>query len=278
MVRIITDSTSDLPTQIVDELGIKVVPLYVSFGEETYRDGIDLTTMNFYQKLVKSKVLPKTSIPSPKDFVNVYDKLAEETDEILVITISSKLSGTYEAALKAKELRKSKVRIEILDSLTAIVGLGLVTIAAAKAAQTGTKLDDLIKITRNNFEKVDFRIGFDTLEYLKKGGRIGTAKAFLGSMLKLNPVLTIKNGTTEAVTQLRSRSKMIDYLCDFATSFPEVSEIAIEDANTPEEVASLRERLSFIYPQHRIYHMKVGPVIGTHVGPRVLGIGILAGK
>ena len=123
--------------------------------------------------------------------------------------------------------------------------------------------------------RVDFRIAFDTLEYLRRGGRIGTAQAFLGSMLKVNPVLTIKDGVTEGVARLRSRAKAIDYLYDFALSFHHIEEMAIEDANTPEEVEALVERLSPKFPRERIHRLKVSPVIGTHVGPRVLGIGVL---
>jgi DegV family protein with EDD domain len=275
MVRIVTDSTSDLPAQMARELAITVVPLYVHFGAATYRDGIDLSTDDFYRRLAQSKVLPTTSSPSPGDFAEVYDRLAEETNEILVITISSKLSATYETAVKAKELRKSKARLEVIDSQSAVVGLGLITIATAKVAQAGASLDEVIDVARNCCQRVDFRMAFDTLEYLKRGGRIGTAQAFLGSMLKVNPVLTIKNGVTEGVARLRSRAKAIDYLCDFAMSFPDVEEIAIEDATTPEEAAALVRRLSCRFSPDTIIRTKVSPVIGTHVGPRVLGVGVL---
>jgi DegV family protein with EDD domain len=277
LVRIVTDSTSDLTTQIASELAITIVPLIVHFGTETYRDGIDLATEEFYRKLGQGTVLPTTSSASPGAFIEVYDRLAEETDEILTITISSRLSATYETAVKAKELRKGKVRLEIIDSQSAIVGLGLIVIAAAKVAQTGASLDEVINVTQHAIQRVDFRMAFDTLEYLKKGGRIGTAEAFLGSMLKFHPILTIKNGATEGVARLRSRAKVLDYLYDFAISFPRVEEIAIEDASTPDEVEILVERLSSRFSPSSIYRTKVSPVIGTHVGPHVLGIGILSG-
>ena len=276
-VKIVTDSTSDLTTQIASELAITMVPLYVHFGTETYRDGVDLATDEFYRKLEQSTALPTTSSASPGAFIEVYDNLAEETDEILTITISSKLSATYETAVKAKELWQGKARLEIIDSQSAIVGLGLIVIAAAKAAQAGASLNEVIDVTRNNMQRVYFRMAFDTLEYLKKGGRIGTAQAFLGSMLKLHPVLTIKNGATEGVTRLRSRAKVLDYLHDFAMSFPRVEEIAIENATTADEVEILVERLSSRFSPSNIHRTKVSPVIGTHVGPHVLGLGILPG-
>ncbi len=278
MVRIVTDSTSDLTDGTVSSLGITVVPLYVNFGGVTYRDNVDLTTDEFYRKLTSSETLPTTSSPSPGNFAEVYDRLAAETDEILVITISSKLSATYKAAVEGKELRKTRARVEIVDSLSAIVGLGLIVISAARAARAGCSLDEVIDVTRSSRQRVDFRIAFDTLEYLKRGGRIGTAQAFLGSMLKVNPVLTIRDGLTEGVARLRSRARVMDYLFDFATNFDNIEEIAIEDANTPDDVEALTGRLAAKFPRERIHQMKVSPVIGTHVGPRVIGLGVLPEK
>jgi DegV family protein with EDD domain len=276
-VKIVTDSTSDLTPEIVDKLGITVVPLHVCIGSETYLDGVDLTTPEFYRRLAENKILPTTSAPSPKSFVDVFDRLSDETDEILVITISSKLSATYEAAMEGKRRWENKTRLEIIDSYSAIMGLGLITIAAAKAAQAGCSLDEVIDITRANMKRVDFRMVFDTLEYLRRGGRIGAAQVFLGSMLKINPVITLKNGSTEAVTKFRSRSKAMEYLVQFATSFPAIQEIAIEDATTPDDVETLTARISAALPGKHIHKMKVSPVIGTHVGPHVLGVGILPG-
>ena len=274
-VKIVTDSTSDLTPEIANELGITVVPLYVHFDTDVYRDGIDLTTEVFYRKLAENKILPTTSAPPPGAFAEVYDKLAKETDEILTITISSKLSATHTAAVEGKELRKSKSRLEIIDSLTAITGLGLVVISAAKAAKTGASLDEVKNVALDSMQRIDFRMAFDTLEYLKRGGRIGTAAAFLGSMLKMNPIITIRDGSTAGVTRLRCRAKAIDYLYDFATGFPDIEEMSIEDATTPDEAEELAERLSPKFPKERIYRMKVSPVIGTHVGPHVIGVGVL---
>jgi DegV family protein with EDD domain len=281
-VKIVTDSTSDLTPEVAGELGITVVPLNVHFstdiGTETYRDGIDLRAEDFYRRLAQNKTLPTTSAPAPGTFADVYDKLAKETDEILAITISSKLSATYKAALDAKELVKSKARLEVIDSFSAMVGLALIVISAAKAAEAGARLDEVIDVVRSSMGRVDFRLAFDTLEYLRKGGRIGRAQAFLGSALKVNPILTIRDGLTEGVTRVRCRAKAVDYLGDFVMSFPDIEEVAIEDATTPDEAKILAERLGSRFPSERIYWMKVGPVIGTHVGPHVLGVGVLPKK
>ncbi len=274
-VKIITDSTSDLTPEIATELGITVVPLYVHFGSDVFRDGIDITTEYFYEQLATAKTLPTTSAPSPGDFARVYDKLAEEAEEILVITISTKLSATYNAAIEAKEQRKSTNRLEVIDSRSAISGLGLITVSAAKAAKAGAGIDEVIEKVRESMRLIDIRIAFDTLEYLRKGGRIGTAQAFFGSALKINPILTIRDGATAGIARVRCRPKAIDYLYDFAASFPEISEIALDDASSPDEAEKLIDRLSSVIPKERIYRMKVSPVIGTHVGPHVLGIAII---
>jgi len=277
-VKIVTDSLGNIPSEIAEELGITIIPIYVRFGTETYRDGVDLTTEQFYEKLMHSKILPTTAVPPLGDFVKVYDKLAEESDEILVITISHKLSATYEVALQAIELMKRKRRVEVIDSSTVLMAEGLMVIAAAKAAKAGANFDEVVNVTRNNIGRVDFRMAFDTLEYLKRGGRIGTAQAFLGSILRVNPILTVKDGYTEAVARTRSRAKAIDYLCNFAMSFSHIDEMAVEDATTPDEAEMLVERLGSKFPKESIYRTKVSPVVGTHVGPHVLGVSVLGDR
>lgn len=274
-VKIVTDSTSDLTPEIASKLGITVVPLYVHFGSKVYQDGVDLTTEDFYQQLEQSNILPTTASPSPGNFSEVYDKLAKEAGEILVITISSKLSASYKAAVEGKELMQRRCQVEVIDSQSAIAGLGLITVSAAKAAQAGGSLDEVTDVVRSSMRRVDFRIAFDTLEYLKRGGRIGKAQAFLGSVLKMNPILTIRDGVAEGVIRVRSRAKAMDYLYDFAMGFPHIEEMAVEHATTPDEAEKLAERLSAKLPREHIYRMKVSPVIGTHVGPHVLGVGVL---
>jgi DegV family protein with EDD domain len=274
-VRIVTDSTSDMPSEVAKELGITVVPLYVHFGSEAYRDGVDLTTDQFYPKMVASDVIPTTSTPTPADFAKEYDRLAEEAEGILVLTISRKLSATYDSAKQALEERKSQCPIELLDSRLSLMGLGLVAIAAAKAANKGASLKDVLVLTKENIPRLDMRIAFDTLEYLRRGGRIGKAQAFFGSLLKVNPILTIKDGEVYPAARERSRAKAVDYLVNFAAGYTHIEEMAVEDATTPDEADSLMERLGAKYPKEDIYRSKVSPVIGAHVGPRVLSVMVL---
>ena len=277
-VRIVTDSVADLPSQVVEELGITVIPLNVRFGTEVYRDGIDLTAEQFYDGLVHSKTLPVTSVPSPGTFAEAYDKLAEETDEILVISLSSKLSATCEIASQSIGLMKKKCRVEVVDSQWAVMAQGFIVMAAARAAQAGASLDEVIDVTRSNTSRVDFRAAFDTLEYLKRGGRIGKAQAFLGSMLKINPIITIKEGIVHPAARERSRARAIDYLYNFAMSFSHIEGIAVEDAACSKDAELLVERLGAKFPKEHTYRSKMTPAIGTHTGPGLLLVAILGDR
>ena len=277
-VKIVTDSVADLPPHLVKELGITVVPLHVRFGEEVFRDGIDLTTDQFYERLVHSKVLPVTSVPSPVDFASAYDRLAEETDEILVISLSSRLSGTHEVALQSVNLMNRKCRVEVVDSRWAVMAQGFIVIAAARAALDGANMVKLLELTYRNINRVDMRAAFDTMEYLKRGGRIGKAQALLGSMLKINPIITLRNGVVEPAARTRSRAKAIDYLYDFITSYSHVDELAIENAACPDDAALLVERLSSKFPGVSIHQSRTTPVIGTHTGPGLLLAAVIGDK
>ena len=274
-VKIVTDSLSDITSDIAEGLGITVVPVYVRFGEEVYRDRVEMTTDEFYHRLVHDSTWPTTTQPTPGDFLNVYNKLAEETDEILVVTLSSKLSGTYESALYAKGMMEKECRIELIDSMTVVMGLGLIVISAAKAAQTGAKLDELVDLVRGAIPRSHAIMSFDTLKYLAKGGRIGRAQGLMGSLLSIKPILTMRDGEVAPLTRVRSRAAGIDYLYDFVAGFSHIEEMAVEHATTPDEADKLVERINSLFPKERIYRSTVSPVIGTYVGPHVLSVSVL---
>ncbi len=277
-VKIVTDSVADLPPQVAKELEITVIPLNVRFGTEVYRDGVDLTAEQFYERLTHVKNLPVTSVPSPATFAEAYDKLAEETDEILAISLTSRLSATYEVALQSIGLMKRKCRVEVIDSRLAVMAQGLVVITAARSAKAGANLDEVVNITRDNISRAELRAAFDTLEYLKRGGRIGKAQAFLGSMLRVNPIIGIKNGEVFPFARERSRAKAIGHLYNFVMSFSHIEEMAVEDAATPDEADMLVERLGSKFPKERIYRSRTSPVIGTHTGPHVLIVSVLGDR
>ena len=277
-VKIITDSVADLPPEVARELAITVIPLNVRFGTEVYRDGIDITAEQFYEKLRYSGIMPVTSVPSPGTFAEAYDKLAEETDEILAIILTAKLSGTYEVALQSIGLMKKKCRVEVIDSQLAVMAQGFVVIKAAKAAQAGANLDEVVEVARKTIPRADILATFDTLEYLRRGGRIGRAQAFLGSMLRINPLITLKVGVVEPAGRTRSRTQAIERLYNFAMSCSYIEEMAVEDTACPDEAEALVERLGTKFPKERIYRSKMTPAIGTHTGPGLLLVAILGDR
>jgi DegV family protein with EDD domain len=221
-VAIVTDSVADLPPQVAEEFGITVVPLVVRFGTELYRDGLDLDPDQFYGKLKTSRALPATSVPPPAAFADAYNRLAEKTNEIAVICLTSKLSATYQVALQAVGLLNRRCRIEVLDSQWAVMAQGFIAMAAARAARTGASLDEVLDVARHTMHRVDMCAAFDTLEYLERGGRIGKAQAFLGSLLKVNPIIGMKDGEVRPVARERSRVRAIDYLYNFVADFGNV--------------------------------------------------------
>ena len=277
-VAIVTDSVADLPPEVAEEFGIAVVPIVVRFGTDLYRDGLDLSPDAFYERLRGSKALPATSVPPPVAFADVYDKLAEKTSEIMVVSVTSRLSATYQVALQAVRLMKKQCRVEVLDSQWAVMAQGFITIAAAKAARAGASLDEVLDAARRTMHRVDMRAAFDTLEYLERGGRIGKAQAFLGSLLKVNPIIGLRDGEVYPVARERSRARAIDYLYDFVTSFGIVEGLAVECAADLDEANKLIQRLRSKYPQIPIYLSRTSPAIGTHTGPGLILVSVLGDR
>jgi DegV family protein with EDD domain len=277
-VKVVTDSLGDIPSELARELGITIIPLNVLFGDEIYRDGVDLSTEQFYQKLLKSQALPTTQIPSLGVYIQTFERLAEKTKEILVIANSSRLSASYDAMVQAASEMKRQCRVEVIDSQWAIMAQGLIVIAAARAAKKGASLDKLVTLTEKNVTRADVRMAFDSLNYLEEGGRIGKARAFLGSKLKVTPILGIREGEVFPFSREHSRARAIDHLYYFALSFSHIEEMAVEHAANLKEADALAKRLKTQFPKTTIYRTMVSPVIGAHVGPRVLGVAVLGDR
>jgi DegV family protein with EDD domain len=274
-VKIVTDTLSDITSDLAKEWGLTVVPLYVRFGKQIYRDRVEITTEDFYRRLVNEPVLPSTTQPTPNDFAQVYQKLAQETNEILVIVVSSKLSGTYQSAIQAKDYLKGSCRIEIVDSLTVALAEGLITLSAAKAVKDGANLAEAAEIARRAIPRSHLIAYFDTLKFLAKGGRIGKAQGLLGSVLNVKPILTVKDGEMAPLTRVRSLSAGLDYLYNTVAGFKNIEGLALEHATTPVDADNLLKRIGTIYPQERIYRSVISPVIGTYAGPNALALTIL---
>jgi DegV family protein with EDD domain len=275
-VKIVTDSTSDLTPALAKEFDISVVPLTVSFGRESFLDRVEISTDEFYRRLSTEETFPHTTQPSPNAFLNVYKKLCADTEGVLVITISKKLSGTFDSALSAAQLlEKPKCRVEVINSEVTAAALGLLAIWAAKKAAAGLSLDELKKAVTEQAACTKPVMAFDTLKYLARGGRIGKAQGLLGSLLSVKPVLTMSDGQVAPLTRVRSMNAAIDVLYNFAAGHRQIDEMAVEYATTPEMADALIDRLSDLHPRERIYRTTVSPVLGAYMGPSVLSVSVM---
>jgi DegV family protein with EDD domain len=274
VVKIVTDSTTDLPAALVKELDITVIPEYLRFGDQVYRDRVDISEDEFYQRLIISPVHPKTSQPTPQDFAKVYSMLCQEANDIISIHLSSKLSGTYNSAEQGKKMITTPCQIELIDSQTVSIALGLVVIQAAKMAKSGMGLKQIVDELGQIIPNVRILMLLDTLEYLAKGGRIGKAKALIGSLLKVKPLLTVRDGELVPSAQVRTRSKGTDLLLDFVKNAGEIQDLAVLHNTTPDEAQVLVERASSLFPKDRIILARVGPALGVHGGPGVLAVAL----
>jgi len=274
-VKLVTDSVSDLPPEVVEDLGITVIPLHVQFSSETFRDRVDLTAEDFYHKLEHSSTLPTTSAPGPGLFAKVFDELAAKHSQILGVFVSRKLSATYDAAVQGVKLMKRKCQVEVVDSTLGIMGQGLLVMEAAKRAISGANLSELIGMISETIPRMHVRVTLDTLKYLAMGGRIGKVQALMGSMLKMNPILGLKDGVAFPFARARSRAKATDWLCEFASKFSKVKAVAIEYGTNAAEAKAFAKRIGSIFPKVPIYLSNVSPVIGTHTGPTILSISVM---
>jgi DegV family protein with EDD domain len=271
-VRVLTDSTADLPPDLARELEITVVPLQVIFGEESFRDGVDLSSEQFFERLAHSHELPRTSQPSVGDFQRAYESLAAETGRILSIHVSSGFSGTVEAARQAARALGERCRIEVIDSGTVSMALGIAVIAAARAASDGGDLDACAAAARSVLRRERLTVGLDTLEYLRRGGRIGRAQAFLGGLLRLKPIITIRDGEAFPLARVRTRRKALEEMLTICLADDAIAEAVVMQATTPDDAAYLAEELRRRRPGVAVHLGRFGPVLGVHGGPGMLGL------
>ena len=273
-VKIVTDSTADIPAKLAKELDINVVPQILVFGDKTYRDRIDITNEEFYKKLLNEPTYPHTSQPSPQDFVDIFTTLCKQKpDGIISILISTKLSGTINSAEQARKIVKSDCPIEIIDSQTVAMAIGVIVIAAARMAKAGKSMSEITDAVTKMIPNVKLLILFDTLEFLAKGGRIGKVKSLLGSILNVKPMVTVKDGELVPMGQVRNRSKGKEKLLDSVKNIKDIEDIAVIYSTTPDEANELADSITG-FQREKIYVVQVGPVLAAHAGPGVLGIGV----
>lgn len=269
-VRVVTDSTADLPAEVVRDLDITVVPAYIGFKGRTYRDGVDIGHDELYKRIAESDALLTTSQPAPSDFAEAYRRLLMEADEIVSIQVTSKLSGTCNSAIKARDMVGGKGRIEVVDSEFVSMGLGLITIAAARLAKSSASLGRVLDEARQNISHTHAWGLLDTMKYVLRSGRLGKAKSLLGSMLSVKPMLTMHNGELLPAGLVRTRLKGLEKLLDIFKGCVSVQEVGIVHSTTPDEAQWLKCRLSALLDASLIHVSRLGPALGVHGGPGTL--------
>lgn len=273
-VRVVTDSTSDITQADAARWGIEVVPLNIHAGPRQFRDGIDIQPEEFFRRLESSRGIPKTSQPAAGAFLDVYERLAGETDQILSVHISEKLSGTCNSARAASEALGDRATVEVLDSGTASWALGWTARVAAEAAAAGKTLAECAAIAADTTSRTQILFVLDTLEYLQRGGRIGRAQAWVGTVLNIKPLLTMRDGEVAPLERVRSRARADERLFDRIAAVEDAERAAVWHSTTPEEAERWAERLRAALPGVPVEVGWLGPVIGVYAGPKTLGMAV----
>jgi len=257
-VRVVTDSSADLPAALIEELGITVVPLYIYFGDEVLRDGVELTRQQFYDRLTScGSIRPRTAAPSSADFAAVYKELAVHTDGIV---------------------SRAKCRIEVLDSTSASLGLGLLVAQAAELAQSGASMNDVLETTMSAIPRTRFFGVLDTLEYLHKGGRIGRASALFGSVLQVKPIVGLLDGTAYPIERVRGRERALTRVCQLISDFGPIERIAVGHTTDEEGMNTLADYVAHTAPHLHVIRTQCGATLGTYLGPRAFGAGLILAR
>jgi DegV family protein with EDD domain len=270
-VRVVTDSACDLPDDLIERDGIEVVPLTIRFGKEELVDRKELSTDEFWRRLAESDVLPETSAPSAGAFEAAFRRLiGDGATGIICINLSSKLSATMQSAQVAAQAVQADCPVVVVDSLMVSMGLGSLCLTAARRAADGDSLESIVANVTGRRSRSKLYGALDTLEFLRKGGRVGNARALLGSMLAIKPVLEVRDGEVEEAGKVRTRSKALRLLVDRVKEGP-FENLAVLHGNAP-DLDELLDLLEPLTPRDEIVIGQIGPVIGTHAGPRVIGV------
>ncbi len=277
-IKIVTDSTADIPQKIASEYGIEVVPLNVHFGEEVFKDGVDIWSEEFYNKLRNESILPNTSQPSPGDFLKAYQKIASPGDTIISIHISREMSGTADSAQLAAEMMGADYKIHIIDSRQVTLSLGIVVIEAAKAVKNGASVETILNKLTKWEKEVSIFFTLKSLEHLYRTGRIGKASIFMGSLLNIKPVLTIEEGLIVPVEKVRGNFQkvaeiMLDKVVKSYGDHPLIIGVIHTDLQDESDILEMLAKKS-LNIKEMIINL-AGPVIGSHAGPNAIGIVVL---
>jgi DegV family protein with EDD domain len=279
MIRIITDSTCEGSAELMTHPAVTVVPLYVLFGQEALRDGVEISRAQFWARLPKATVLPSTSQATPADFLKPFRRFTDAGDEVITVVLSSKLSGTYDSAIQALADLPGRP-IDVVDSLSISIGLGLMVQEAVQMVEAGATRAEIVAHLNAIRGQVRILFVLETLEYLQRGGRIGKAQAFVGTLLKFKPLLSIVDGEVEPVARVRSTRRALETMLEslaqqVSARGPQVR-LAVTHADVPEEAARIGQALAEQFGTSQLFISALGPVLGTHVGPGTIGAAVYA--
>ncbi len=278
-IAIVTDSTAYLPPAVLAEYGIFVVPNVVNWGTVSYRDSVDIQSKEFFERLKTDPVLPTTAVASIGEFRDIYAKAAEGVDAVVGVHLSAKLSGTYSAAVQAGKLLTGK-RVEVIDSNATAMAMGFVVLAAARAARAGKSIEEVVQATRDTIPHVGVVFTVETLEFLRRGGRIGGAAAFVGSLLDMKPILDLRDGHVEAMERVRTKRKAVQRVMDIIverTAGKSNIRLATLHANAAEEAAALLAKCAQRLGAVETLLCEVSPTVAVHTGPGTVGLAYCAG-
>lgn len=277
-VVVVTDSAAYIPQEALGDLSIPVIPLWLLWGDDRFRDGVDMDPPTFYRRLKESKTHPTTSQPSIGEFEDFFRQVGAKAEAVVGVFVTSKLSGTFANAQAVQQTLTEPI-IRVVDSLTVSMGQGFIALAAARAAAAGKSLDKVVAAAEKMKEKVDLLFAVDTLEYLHRGGRVGGAKWLVGTALNIKPLLHFVNGTVEPLVQVRTKRKVVQRMLEIAKERlggKQIVEAAVIDADSPEEGDGIAEQIKQSFNISTVYRTMVSPVIGTHAGPGTVGIAYYA--
>ncbi len=271
-IRVVTDSACDLSADQAAAVGLAVVPLSIRFGTDEFLDRVDLSTDEFWRRCASSRMLPETSAPSPGAFQRSFEEAAEEgCDGVLCINLSGGVSATIQSAVAAAKAVADRIEVRTVDSRSLTLGLGLMALDLAERAQRGESLDELVDRAQSLIDRTYVFGALDTLEHLEKGGRVGGARALLGSLLSIKPVVTLRDGVVEEESKQRTRTRSLQYVADKVRTFPSISRLAVANG-AAKDIDQFLSLLGTVDSEHPLLVSDLGPVVGTHAGPGTIGV------
>lgn len=276
-VKLVTDSTAEISPELAESLGITVLPLTIQIGKKSYREGIDLSSKDFFSLVARTDATPILTPPTVAQFEQTLDELMKQTDEIVMLFNSSKLSKTYANAHRAAMPLMGRAKIRVIDSQLISTGLGMIATSAARAANSGADVEEVVRLTRGLIPRTYIAAFADTLDFLERSGRIRKAQSILGTFLNIKPLLILEEGEIVVLEKVRTRAKAVEKLVEFIIEFTHIEKMDVLHSTTPEDVALLIEQVNLQLPNLDMKVEMYGPSLGAFLGPGALGVVVYEG-